>query len=385
MADFHFQVIKEDLKCQARLGRMITSHGEVITPVFVPVGTQGTVKSLTPEDLIDIGIEILLGNTYHLYLRPGVEVIERFGGLHRFIHWERPILTDSGGFQVYSLASLRNITEEGVTFRSHLDGGEHFFSPEKSIEIQQAFGSDIMMTLDECISYPATHGYAEFSTDLTTRWARRCLGRKRGREQALFAVVQGGMYHDLRERSARDLVGLGFDGYALGGLSVGESKEMMYQIMEFTLPLLPKDRPRYVMGVGKPEDLVETVRRGADLFDCVLPTRNARNGMLFTSFGKVMIKRPEYAQDKGPIDNSCGCYTCRNYSRAYLRHLFLAQEILSARLNTIHNLYYYACLMEEIRKSIAQDRFLSFVQDFYSRRGRDEESLNPNGCEKGGS
>lgn len=369
MADFNFQVIKEDPKSQARLGRIITGHGEIITPVFVPVGTQGTVKSLTPEDLIDLGIEILLGNTYHLYLRPGVEVIARFGGLHRFIHWERPILTDSGGFQVYSLASLRKISEEGVTFRSHLDGGEHFFSPEKSIEIQQTFGSDIMMTLDECIPYPATYGYAEFSTDLTTRWARRCLAKKKGAEQALFAVVQGGMYPDLRERSATALVDLSFDGYALGGLSVGESKETMHQIMDFTLPLLPKDRPRYAMGVGKPEDLVETVRRGADLFDCVMPTRNARNGMLFTSFGRVLIKRPEYASDEGPIDSSCGCYTCRNYSRAYLRHLFLAQEILSPRLNTIHNLYYYASLMDGIRKGIAQGQFLSFVQDFYGRRG----------------
>ncbi|MEE8448325.1 MAG: tRNA guanosine(34) transglycosylase Tgt [Thermodesulfobacteriota bacterium] len=375
MSEFQFQLEAKDGKTQARLGRMVTPHGEVTTPVFVPVGTQGTVKSLTPEDLLELGVEIMLGNTYHLYLRPGPEVIKKLGGLHRFIHWERPLLTDSGGYQVYSMASLRKVSEEGVTFRSHLDGSELFLSPEKSVEIQEALGADIIMTLDECIPYPATYGYAQYSTQLTGRWARRCLAAKKNDQQALFAVVQGGMFPELRERSARELVAMGFDGYALGGLSVGESKETLFAVVKTTLPLLPEEKPRYLMGVGKPEDLIEAVAQGVDLFDCVLPTRNARNGMLFTSFGKLLIKRQEYADDERPIDPSCSCYTCCNYSRAYLRHLFLAQEILSPRLNTIHNLSYYNNLIEAMRRAISRGEFSYFAEGFFSasHQGQEEE------------
>lgn len=375
MAEFQFHLQAKDDNSQARLGRMVTPHGEVATPVFVPVGTQGTVKSLTPEDLVEIGIQIMLGNTYHLHLRPGQEVIRKLGGLHRFIHWERPLLTDSGGYQVYSLAALRKVSEEGVTFRSHLDGSELFLSPEKSVEIQEALGADIIMALDECIPYPATYGYAQYSTELTGRWARRCLAAKRNDQQALFAVVQGGMFPQLRENSARELVAMGFDGYALGGLSVGESKEALFAVVDHTLPLLPEEKPRYLMGVGKPEDLVQAVARGVDLFDCVLPTRNARNGMLFTSFGRLLIKHQEYADDERPVDPDCSCYTCRNYSRAYLRHLFLAQEILSPRLNTIHNLSYYNKLIEEMRGAISRGEFSSFAKEFFraSRQGEEEE------------
>ena len=376
---FAFQLIKEDEKTLARVGRMKTRHGEVITPVFVPVGTQGTVKSLTPEDLKDIGIQVLMGNTYHLYLRPGPSVIDRFGGLHRFINWDRAIMTDSGGYQLFSMAPLRKIEEEGVTFRSHLDGSIHFLSPERSIEIQEILGGDIMVALDECIPYPATYGYAEASTGLTLRWARRCLAARRDGGGALFGVIQGGMYPELRERSARETVALGFDGYALGGLSVGESKETTFQMVRLTVPMLPKDSPRYLMGIGKPEDMIEAVKMGIDLFDCVMPTRNARNGMLFTSFGKLMIRRQDYASDDRPIDPACNCYTCRNYSRAYLRHLFLAQEILSARLNTIHNLHYYNRLMEEMRQAIMEDRFASFAEEFHRNRVGEEAALGKGG------
>lgn len=359
---FHFEIIKGDSHSQARLGRIETSHGALTTPAFFPVGTQGTVKSLTPEELVEIGVEGILGNTYHLYLKPGHETIGRLGGLHRFIHWERPILTDSGGYQIFSLAKLRKITEEGVTFQSHIDGSQHFLTPEKVMEIQRALGSDIAMVLDECIPYPSSHEYVKASTRLTTLWAERCLKERRKDDPAFFGIVQGGMYRDLREESAGDLTRMDFQGYAIGGLSVGEPKSIMQNVLEWTAPVLPENRPRYLMGVGTPEDILHAVMQGIDLFDCVLPTRNARNGMLFTSKGKISIKQARYAEDPGPIDEACRCYACLNYSRAYLRHLYLANEILSARLNTIHNIYYYMKWMKGIRAAIQEGRLAEFYK-----------------------
>ena len=357
---FRFQLLAKDPLTQARLGRIETSHGPFTTPAFLPVGTQGTVKSLTPEELVDMGVEAILGNTYHLFLRPGHEIIGRLGGLHSFMHWERPILTDSGGYQIFSLGDLRKISEEGVAFQSHLDGSLCFLSPEKVIEIQRALGSDIAMVLDECIPYPSPYEYVKSSTQRTTRWAERCLRARREDDPALFAIVQGGMYQDLRLESARDLTQMGFQGFAIGGLSVGEPRSEMIEILKGTLPLLPEDAPRYVMGIGTPEDILDAVRLGADFMDCVLPTRNARNGTLFTSAGKISIKQAQYAEDNRPIDETCSCYTCRHYSRAYLRHLYMAKEILSSRLNTIHNLFYYTSLMKEIREAIQKGRFLDF-------------------------
>ncbi|OGP80356.1 MAG: tRNA guanosine(34) transglycosylase Tgt [Deltaproteobacteria bacterium RBG_16_49_23] len=362
MMAFHFEIIKGDSHSQARLGRIETSHGALTTPAFFPVGTQGTVKSLTPEELVEIGVEGILGNTYHLYLKPGHETIGRLGGLHRFIHWERPILTDSGGYQIFSLAKLRKITEEGVTFQSHIDGSQHFLTPEKVMEIQRALGSDIAMVLDECIPYPSSHEYVKASTRLTTLWAERCLKERRKDDPAFFGIVQGGMYRDLREESAGDLTRMDFQGYAIGGLSVGEPKSIMQNVLEWTAPVLPENRPRYLMGVGTPEDILHAVMQGIDLFDCVLPTRNARNGMLFTSKGKISIKQARYAEDPGPIDEACRCYACLNYSRAYLRHLYLANEILSARLNTIHNIYYYMKWMKGIRAAIQEGRLAEFYK-----------------------
>ncbi len=367
-----FKVLKKDRYSKGRCGLFKTPHGEFRTPVFIPVGTQGSVKSLTPEELRDIGIEVILSNTYHLYLRPGHELIKELGGLHRFLHWDYPILTDSGGFQVYSLSKLRKIKEEGVIFKSHLDGSEHFLTPEKAIEIQEALGADIIMTLDECVPYPSTYEYTKISTELTTRWARRCKEKKSLNNQALFGIVQGGMYKDLRKRSATDMVEIGFDGYAIGGLSVGESKSLMYELVDYTVDFLPEEYPRYLMGVGKPEDIVECVKFGIDMFDCVIPTRNARNGMLFTTHGRIIIKNAKFARDESPIDENCKCYTCRNYSRAYLRHLFMSKEILSPRLNTIHNLYYFTDLINRIRKAIEEDRYPQFIKEFYSLR-REEE------------
>ncbi|BET57280.1 tRNA guanosine(34) transglycosylase Tgt [Geobacter sp. 60473] len=366
MAAIQFRLLKQD--GAARLGSLTTPHGLIETPIFMPVGTQATVKAMTPEELDAIGARIILANTYHLYIRPGHELIRRLGGLHRFMHWDRPILTDSGGFQVFSLNELRKISEEGVRFQSHLDGSYHTIRPEDAVAIQEALGSDIAMCFDECTPYPATHDYARRSMELTTRWARRCKDARRREDQALFGIVQGGMYRDLRERSAAELVEIGFDGYAVGGLSVGEEKEHMYGVMEWTAPLLPADQPRYVMGIGTPEDLVEAVWRGFDMFDCVMPTRNARNGMLFTSFGRLNIKGAAYAEDQGPVDPACGCYVCRNYSRAYLRHLYRSGEILASRLNTYHNLAYYLDLMAQIRAAIAEGRFDFFRREFYARR-----------------
>jgi len=360
---FHFEVIQRDSFSKARLGRIETDHGSFTTPAFLPVGTQGTVKSLTPEELVEIGVEAILGNTYHLYLRPGHEIIGKLGGLHNFIHWERPILTDSGGYQIFSLAKLRKISEDGVTFQSHIDGATHFFTPEKVVEIQKILGSDIAMVLDECVPYPSPYEYVKTSTSLTTRWAERSLKQKSKEDPTLFAIVQGGMYRDLREENARTLVEMDFPGYAIGGLSVGEPKSTMLNVLEWTTPFLPENKARYLMGVGTPEDILDAVIRGIDLFDCVLPTRNARNGMLFTSSGKLSIKQTQYAEDSRPVDETCACYTCRHYSRAYLRHLYLANEILSSRLNTIHNIYYYINFVRGIQEAIREGRFIGFYKN----------------------
>jgi queuine tRNA-ribosyltransferase len=366
---FSFSLIKKDPGSSARLGRMTTSHGEINTPVFMPVGTQATVKTLSPDDLIALGAEIILSNTYHLFLRPGHELIREFGGVQCFMAWDRPVLTDSGGFQVFSLAELRTITEQGVTFQSHIDGGaKHVITPEYAVEIQESLGADIIMAFDECIPYPATRDYALESLERTLRWAKRCADAKKDTGQALFGIVQGGMYPDLRKRAAEALVEIGFDGYALGGLSVGETKPMMYEMIEASAPLLPEQQPRYLMGVGTPEDLLEGVDRGIDMFDCVMPTRNARNGTFFTSFGKVVIRNAQYERDRLPIDPECGCSTCRNFTRSYLRHLFNAGEVLALRLGTIHNLFFYLDLMRKVRKSIEEERFPEFKKDFFRKR-----------------
>jgi len=374
---FRFEIIKKDGSSGARIGRIETNHGSFSTPAFLPVGTQGTVKSLTPEDLVEIGVEAILANTYHLYLRPGHETIRRLGGLHTFTHWERPILTDSGGYQIFSLAKLRKITEDGVTFQSHLDGSLHLLTPEKVIEIQRALGSDIAMVLDECIPYPSSYEYVKASTSLTTRWAKRCLEVRRENDPALFAIVQGGMCRDLRGESAQALVQMGLEGYAIGGLSVGEPKSTMIDVLEWTIPFLPENAPRYLMGVGTPEDILDAVRLGIDLFDCVLPTRNARNGMLFTSTGKISIKQAQYAEDRRPIDETCLCYTCRHYSRAYLRHLYLANEILSPRLNTIHNLFYYMVFLINLREAIREGRLHDFYKAYCSNQIEFETECPP--------
>jgi queuine tRNA-ribosyltransferase len=331
----------------------------------MPVGTQAAVKALTPEELKEAGVEIILCNTYHLHLRPGEEVIQTLGGLHRFMHWDGPILTDSGGFQVFSLSPLRRIEEEGIVFRSHIDGSEHFLSPERAMEIQMAIGADVAMCLDECIPYGATRSYASESTARTHRWALRCreaLGE--ATEMALFGIVQGGVYEDLRRWSAQELVGIGLDGYAIGGLAVGESPEVRRELVEMTLLYLPEDSPRYLMGVGLPEDLVLFAPMGVDLFDCVVPTRCARNGLLFTRFGKVDIRHAVHARSKAPVDETCQCYTCRNYCRAYLRHLYQCKEILAARLNTLHNIHFYMELMRGIREAIAKGEVRDFQRRF---------------------
>ncbi len=366
--NFRFDLLKEGSGTEGRLGSITTPHGTIQTPVFMPVGTQGTVKAMTPDELERLGVEIILGNTYHLYLRPGHDLIRDLGGLHRFMGWEKPILTDSGGYQVFSLGNLRKITEEGVKFQSHHDGSYHFITPEKSIAIQEALGADIIMCFDECPPYPAGYDYVRASLDMTLRWAKRCKDAKLRDDQALFGIIQGGMYADLRRRAAEETVGMGFDGYAIGGLSVGETKPLMYEMIEATVPFMPKDKPRYLMGVGTPEDLVEGVDRGVDMFDCVMPTRNARNGTLFTSFGKVVIKNSRFERDERPIDEECSCYTCRNFSRAYLRHLFMAKEILSSILNTIHNIHYYLEVIRGIRKALDKGRFREFKREFYAPR-----------------
>ena len=358
-------------QCAARCGEVRTLHGTFQTPIFMPVGTQATVKAVTPDNLVDMGAEIILANTYHLFLRPGHELIRDLGGLHRFMNWDRPILTDSGGFQIFSLRELAKITEEGAGFKSHLDGSSLFLSPEDAVAVQEALGSDIMMCLDTCIPYPADRKETLAATELTSRWARRSRAAQKETGQLLFGIVQGGMYPDLRALAVEQLLEIGFDGYALGGLSVGESRELMLEITGHTAELLPQDYPIYLMGVGTPEDLVESVYRGVDMFDCVMPTRNARNGMLFTSRGRVVIKNSQYSKDPRPPDENCGCYTCRNYSRAYLRHLYMSREILAYHLNTIHNLYYFIRLMGSMREAIENDTFLQFRNNFYALRQED--------------
>ena len=366
---FEFELIKKDTGSSARLGRMITAHGTVNTPVFMPVGTQGTVKSLTPEQIKSCGTQIILGNTYHLYLRPGHETIKKLGGLHKFMNWTYPILTDSGGFQVYSLGKLRKITADGVIFRSHIDGSKHFLTPQKAVEIQEALGSDIMMCLDECTPYPATLSETKKSLDLTVKWAKLCRAAKASTEQAIFGIVQGGTYLDLRKQAVEEIIPIGFDGYALGGVSVGEPKEIMYSIAEAITPLLPEDKPRYLMGVGTPADIVYGVSCGIDMFDCVIPTRCARHGLLFTNSEKIVIKNARFREDDGPIDETCDCYTCKNFSRAYLRHLYFAGEILAMVLNTIHNVHYYMRLLAQIRAALEENSFTEFKNTFLKKEG----------------
>jgi queuine tRNA-ribosyltransferase len=355
-------------ECPARCGQVKTLHGTFETPIFMPVGTLGTVKAVTPENLHEVGAQIILGNTYHLFIRPGHELVRCFDGLHKFMHWDKPILTDSGGFQIFSLKELAKITEEGAAFRSHMDGAKLFLSPEKAVEVQEALGADIMMVLDTCIPYPATLDEAQKATALTARWAKRCRDAQKETGQLLFGILQGGMYPELRKPAAEELINIGFDGYAMGGLSVGEPKELMHEMLDASVHLLPDSHPKYLMGVGTPEDLVEGVYRGVDMFDCVMPTRNARNGMLFTSQGRVVIKNSRYREDQRPLDEQCTCYTCRHYSRAYLRHLFQCREILAYQLNSIHNLHYYCTLMADMRQAIQEDRFVEFRRNFYAQR-----------------
>ncbi len=365
-----FELLKESSECNARLGKLYTPHGVIETPIFMPVGTRATVKAMTPEEVKDLGAQIILSNTYHLYLKPGHKLIEEAGGLHKFMNWDKPILTDSGGFQVFSLGKLRKISEEGVEFSSHIDGSKHFISPEKSIEIQNSLGSDIMMALDECTPYPSDYEYTKESLERTTRWAKRCKEyHKDWDRQALFGIVQGGMYKDLREQSIKEITDLDLPGYAIGGLSVGEPKELYRDMLSFTAPKLPKNKARYLMGVGSPDYLFDAVISGIDMADCVLPTRIARNGTVLTSHGKLVIKNAEYKRDFGKLDPECDCYTCKNYSRAYIRHLFNVDEILAARLATIHNLYFLIKLMENIRTAIKEDRLLEYREQFYKKYG----------------
>lgn len=362
-----FELQHTDSLCKARAGYFSTEHGRVATPIFMPVGTQGTVKSLTPEHLkTEVGAQIILANTYHLYLRPGTEILEEAGGLHNFMNWDKPILTDSGGFQVFSLAELRKLKPDGVEFQSHLDGSMHFFTPEKVIGIQRTIGSDIMMPLDECTPYPCEYEYAEKSQKLTSDWA--VLNKEAfensdslyGHKQYLFGIIQGSVYEDLREKSAADLIKLDFDGYSIGGLAVGEPAEKMYEITDFTTDFIPQNKPRYLMGVGRPENILESIARGVDMFDCVMPTRNARNAYLFTSAGVVTIRNATYKKDYSPLDENCDCYTCSNFTKAYLRHLYNANEILGLTLGTIHNLSFYLNLVKEARRRIIEGSFFDW-------------------------
>jgi queuine tRNA-ribosyltransferase len=353
---------------EARRGRLTFARGVVETPIFMPVGTYGTVKALTPDELKDMGAQIILGNTFHLMLRPTTPVIKAHGDLHDFMRWDKPILTDSGGFQVFSLGALRKITEQGVTFKSPINGSKIFMGPEESMQVQRDLGSDIVMIFDECTPYPATVQEAADSMRLSLRWAKRSKDAHGDNSSALFGIVQGGMYEHLREESINGLVDIGFDGYAIGGLSVGEPKQEMMATLDAIHRKMPNDKPRYLMGVGTPEDLVESVCRGIDMFDCVMPTRNARNGHLFTTFGVIKIRNAQYEFDNRPLDENCGCYTCQNYSRAYLRHLDKCKEMLGARLNTIHNLYYYLSLMQGLRDAIASQTLAEFVKQFYQQR-----------------
>jgi len=359
-----FKVIKESKKTKARLGKLYTSHGIIDTPVFMPVGTQATVKAMTPRELEDLSIQIILSNSYHLYLRPGHNLIAQAGGLHKFIGWKGAILTDSGGFQIFSLGKLNKISDEGVSFNSHIDGSKHFISPEKAMEIQMALGSDIAMVFDECAPYPYGKYQVETAAQRTIQWARRCKEAHHSPNQSLFGIVQGGVFKDLRIENANKLAELNFPGYAIGGLSVGEPKSLMYEVLDYTVPCLPINKPRYLMGVGAPQSILEGVVRGIDMFDCVLPTRNARNGSLFTSSGKLSITNAKYKDDFTPLDNKCQCYTCQNFTRAYLRHLYMSKEILSSTLGTIHNLYFMSSLMKNIRLALAEDRLLEYKEEF---------------------
>ncbi|MDD4862443.1 MAG: tRNA guanosine(34) transglycosylase Tgt [Alishewanella agri] len=370
-----FELLATDGK--ARRGQLIFQRGVVDTPAFMPVGTYGTVKGMTPEELDATGAQICLGNTFHLMLRPGTEIIRKHGDLHDFMHWHKPILTDSGGFQVFSLGELRKITEEGVKFRSPLNGEKIMLTPERSMEVQRDLGSDIVMIFDECTPYPATEPQARKSMELSLRWAKRSKDAHGDNPSALFGIIQGGMYPHLRDISLQGLEEIGFDGYAIGGLSVGEPKADMINILNHTTDKMPAQKPRYLMGVGKPEDIVEAVRRGVDMFDCVMPTRNARNGHLFVSDGVVKIRNAKHKDDTAPLDKECDCYTCKNYSRAYLHHLDRCNEILGARLNTIHNLHHYQKLMQGLRAAIAAGKLDDFVADFYAKRGLPVPALSP--------
>lgn len=365
-----YEHIKTCKQTGARLGIVHTPHGSFETPTFMPVGTQATVKTMSPEELKEIGSGIILSNTYHLWLRPGHDIVKEAGGLHKFMNWDKPILTDSGGFQVFSLSKFRTIEEEGVHFRHHLNGSKLFLSPEKATEIQNALGADIMMAFDECPPYPATFEYMKASVERTSRWAERCLtAHGRPNDQALFGIIQGGEFEELRKQSAKDLVSLDFPGYAIGGLSVGESKEVMNEVLEFTTPLLPQDKPRYLMGVGSPGSLIDGAIRGIDMFDCVLPTRIARNGTLMTSEGRLVVRNAKYKRDFGPLDPNCDCHVCKNYSRAYIHHLIRAEETFGIRLTSYHNLYFLINLMEQVRDAIRTDSLGDFREEFFERYG----------------
>lgn len=370
MAAVKYEFIKACKQTGARLGRVHTPHGVFDTPAFMPVGTQATVKGMSPHELKEIEAQIILSNTYHLYLRPGQDIVRDAGGLHGFMNWDRPILTDSGGFQVFSLDSMRTIKEEGVTFKSHIDGSKRFISPEKAIEIQNDLSADIIMAFDECIPYPCDYNYAKNSLERTTRWARRCKGAHENTEkQSLFGIVQGGVYEDLRKQSAEELLELDFPGYAIGGLSVGEPAHEMYAMLECTVPLLPEDKPRYLMGVGSPDYLIEGSIRGIDMFDCVLPTRIGRNGTVLTSHGRIIVRDAKYSRDYTPMDPECDCYACRNFTRAYIRHMLKADEVLGIRLTTWHNLRFLLNLMKNVRQAIMEDRLGDFRNEFFSKFG----------------
>ena len=371
-----YELIKKDEGTGARAGVLHTPHGSFPTPIFMPVGTQATVKAVSPDELKELGAGIILSNTYHLFLRPGMELVREAGGLHKFMHWDRGILTDSGGFQVFSLGELRKITEEGVTFRSHIDGSKQFLSPEISVEVQTALGSDIVMAFDECVPYPADFDYTKQSLDRTLRWAKRCKDAMTRDDQGLFGIVQGGMYKELRIESAEALVEMGFPGYAVGGLSVGEPKELMYEMLELSTEHLPQDKPRYLMGVGTPDCLVEGVARGIDMFDCVFPTRVARNGMAMTWTGRLVMKNKVFTHDHEVLEQGCGCYACRNgYTRAYIRHLVRAGEIFGLRLLTLHNLYFLQAFMRAMREAIVESRFAEFRRDFWARYQLPEKNV----------
>jgi queuine tRNA-ribosyltransferase len=365
-----YELIKTCAQTGARLGRLHTPHGIIETPTFMPVGTQASVKGMSPEELKSLGAQIILSNTYHLFLRPGHELVKAAGGLHKFMNWDRPILTDSGGFQVFSLSEMRKITEEGVEFRSHINGDKLSLTPESATHVQNALGADIIMAFDECPPYPAEYEYVKQSTERTSRWAERCLkAHGRPHDQALFGIVQGGMHKDLRKQSALDLTSLDFPGYAMGGLSVGEPKHLMYEMLEETIHLLPSNKPRYLMGVGSPDALLDGSIRGVDMFDCVLPTRIARNGTLMTSQGRMVVRNAKYSSDFGPLDPECTCYACQNYSRAYIRHLIKADEMFGLRLTTIHNLHFLVQLMGQVREAIREDRLGTFRDQFFEKYG----------------